>query len=65
MVSVLTTGTSWDRAPVRSSQKYKICICFFSAKPATLKGKNKDWLSRKQDNVSEWDDMSVRGLLFQ
>jgi hypothetical protein len=23
------------------------------------------WLARNQDNVSEWDDMSISGLLFQ
>ena len=27
--------------------------------------KSKDWLDRNQDNVSEWGDMSIRGLLFQ
>jgi hypothetical protein len=27
--------------------------------------RNKDWLARKQDNVSECSDMSIRGLLFQ
>jgi hypothetical protein len=26
---------------------------------------SKDWLTRNQDNVSEWDDMSIRRLLFQ
>jgi hypothetical protein len=26
---------------------------------------SKDWLARWQDNVSEWSDMSMRGLLFQ
>jgi hypothetical protein len=25
----------------------------------------KDWLDWNQDNVSEWSDMSSRGLLFQ
>jgi hypothetical protein len=30
-----------------------------------LKRKNKDWLARNQDNVSEWDDMSISGLLLQ
>ena len=41
---------------------YNICIsCFF----ATLRNKNKDWLAQNQDNVSEWSDMSTRGLLFQ
>jgi hypothetical protein len=27
--------------------------------------KSKDWLARNQDNVSEWGDISIRGLLFQ
>ena len=27
--------------------------------------KSKDWLAHNQDNVSEWGDMSIRGLLFQ
>ena len=25
----------------------------------------KDWLARNQNNVSEWSDMSVHGVLFQ
>ena len=40
-------------------------ICCFSTKYTVLKSKNKDWLARNQDNVSEWSDMSTRGLLFQ
>jgi len=36
----------------------------FSAKPGSLIRKSKDWLARNQDNVSEWSDMSTRGLLF-
>jgi len=27
--------------------------------------KNKDRLARNQNNMSEWGDMSIRGLLFQ
>jgi hypothetical protein len=26
--------------------------------------KNKDWLARNQDNVSDWGDISIRELLF-
>jgi hypothetical protein len=26
---------------------------------------SEDWLARNQDNVSQWGDMSIRGLLFQ
>jgi hypothetical protein len=51
----------------RSGQNnnYKISICCFSAKHTALRRKNKDWLARNQNNVSEWSDMSTRGLLFQ
>jgi hypothetical protein len=44
---------------------YQIGICCFSAKHATLRRKSKDWLSRNQNNVDEWRDMSTCGLLFQ
>ena len=44
---------------------YKIGIRCFSAKHAALRRKSKDWLARNQNNVSEWSDMSTRGLLFQ
>jgi hypothetical protein len=27
--------------------------------------KSKDWLARNQDNVSNWGDMCIPGLLFQ
>jgi hypothetical protein len=40
-------------------------ICWFSAKHAALRRKSKDWLSRNQNNVSEWSDISTCGLLFQ
>ena len=39
---------------------YTIGSCCFSAEHTTLRGKNKDWLARNQDNVSEWGDMSIR-----
>ena len=42
----------------------KIGICCFSAKYA-LRRKSKDRLARNQNNVSEWSNMSTRGLLFQ
>jgi hypothetical protein len=43
----------------------KIGICCFSAKHATLRRKNKDWLTWNHNNVSEWSNMSVDVLLFQ
>jgi hypothetical protein len=47
------------------SKDFKIGICCFSAKHAALRRKSKDWLARNQNNVSEWSDMSIRGLLCQ
>ena len=47
------------------TRDYEIGICCFSAKRAALRKKSKDWLTRIQDNVSEWGDMSVYGLVFQ
>jgi hypothetical protein len=51
----------------RSSQTkdYKIGICYFFAKHATLRRKSKDWLAWNRDNVSKWGDMSTCGLLFR
>ena len=51
--------------PGQVKPKTKIGICCFSAKHTTLRRKNKDWLARNQNNLSEWNDMSARRLLFQ
>ena len=52
---------------LRSGQilDYKICIRYFFNYHVSLKNKIKDWLAGNQENVSEWSDTSVRGLLFQ
>jgi hypothetical protein len=47
------------------AKNYKFGICCFSAKHVALRKYSKDWLARNQNNVSEWSDMSTRGLLFQ
>jgi hypothetical protein len=67
MVSVLASSAVDHGFKPRSGQTkdYKIGICYFSAKHAALRSKSKDWLARNQNNVSEWGDMSIRGLLFQ
>jgi hypothetical protein len=67
MVSVLASSVVDRGFEPRSGQTndYKIYICFFSAKHATLRSKSKYWLARNQNNVSEWSDMFIRGLLFQ
>jgi hypothetical protein len=46
------------------SKDYKIGICCFSIKNAALRKKRKDWLTRNQNNVSHWGDMSIRELLY-
>jgi hypothetical protein len=47
------------------TRNYQIGICGFPSKHALLSRKSKDCLVRNQDNVSESDDMSIRGLMFQ
>ena len=42
-----------------------ISVCYFSPNHTALTRKNHDWLARNQNNVSDWSDMSFRGLLFQ
>ena len=67
MVSVLASCVVDRGFEPRSGQTkdYAIGICCFSAKHTTLRRKSKDWLPRNQNNVSEWSDMSNRGLWFQ
>ena len=40
----------------------KIGICCFSTKHAALRSKSKEWLSRNQNNVSEWRACSFSEL---
>ena len=59
-------GRSLVRTRSRQIKDYEIGICCFSTKHATsIRRKSKDWLVRNQNIVSEWSDMSTRGLLFQ
>ena len=60
MVSVLTSSAvdhgfePWSGR----TKDYVIGICCFSTKHTVLRSKNKDWLTRNHDNVSEWSEMS-------
>ena len=67
MVSMLASSAIYRGFEPRSGQTkdYTIGICCFSAKHAALRRKSKDWLARNQNKVSEWSDISTRGLLFQ
>ena len=66
MVSVLASSAVDRGFETQSGQTkdYTIGICYFSANHAALRRKSKDCLPRNQDNVSEWSNMSIRGLLF-
>jgi hypothetical protein len=67
MVSVLAVSAVDRGFEPRSGQTkdYETGMCCYSAKHAALRRKSKNWLARNQDNVSEWGDMSISGLLFQ
>jgi uncharacterized protein YmfQ (DUF2313 family) len=67
MVGVITSSAVDRGFEPRSGQTkdYKIGIFCLFAKRTASRRKNKDWLTRKQNNVSEWSDLSARGLLFQ
>ena len=67
MVSVLASSALDRGFDPRSGQTkdYQIGFYCFSAKHAALWRKSKDWLARNRNNVSEWSDISTRGLLFQ
>ena len=47
------------------TKDYNNGSCYFCAQYIAINRKSKDWLSRNQDNVSEWGDVSFRGQLFQ
>ena len=67
MASVLTSNAVDREFEPRSVQTkdYEIGMCCFSAKHIAIKRKSKNWSALNQNNVSEWSDMSTRGLLFQ
>ena len=46
------------------TKHFKIGIYCFFAKSTSLRSKSKDWLSRNQNKVSKWSDMSTCGLLL-
>ena len=67
MISVLASnaiGRGFEHLSGQTKD-YAIDICCFSAKHAALRSKSKDMLARNQNNVSEWNGMSIPGLLFQ
>ena len=67
MVSVLASSAVYRGFAPRSglTKDYEIGMYCFSAKHVALRSKIKERLARNQNDVSEWSDMSTRGLLFQ
>jgi hypothetical protein len=67
IVSVLALSAVDRGFEYRSDQtkNYQLVCVAYNAKHAELRRKSKDCLARNQDNVSEWSDMYIRGLLFQ
>ena len=67
MVSVLASSGVDRVLEHRSGQtkNYIFSICCFPTKHTALRRKSKYWSARNQNNVSEWSDMTTRGLLFQ
>ena len=67
IVSVLISSVVDRGLESRSGQTtgYDIVICCFSTKHAALMRNSKDCLARIEDNVSEWSDMFIHGLLYQ
>ena len=55
----------WFEFRSGQTKVYNIVICCFPGKHAALRRKSKYWLARNQDNVSEWGDITIRGLLFE
>jgi hypothetical protein len=67
MVNMLSSNVVDRGCEPQSCQTkdYKIGICSFSAKHATLRRKSKDWLPQNQGNMSKWGVIFVNELLFQ
>ena len=58
-------GRSWVRESRSGQTKdYQLAFVAYITKHADIRRKSKDWLARNQDNMSEWSDMYIRGLLF-
>jgi hypothetical protein len=66
IISVLASSAVDRGFESRSGQTndYQLVFVAYNAKHAELRRKSKDWLPRNQDNVSEWSDMYIHGLLF-
>ena len=66
MVSVLASSAVDCKFELRLGQTkdYKIGICCFFAKHATVRKKSKDWLAQNQKKESDGSNMSSRDCSF-
>jgi len=55
----------WVRAPIGSNQMTIKSVAVASSARSIKEKEERYWLARNQNNVSEWGDMSIRGMLFQ
>ena len=62
MTTVCGTGETYVFA---AKKKTLIYICKTSVKYTVLGIKSRDCLAQNQDNVSEWSNMFIHGLLVQ
>jgi hypothetical protein len=51
--------------PCRVESKIIIGNCCFSTMHTWFRNKRKTWLARKQNNIAEWSDLSIRGVLYK
>jgi hypothetical protein len=56
---------SWVKGPKAKGVPTIFFQWSIALRNAALRRKSKDWLAWNQNNVSEWSNMSTRGLLFQ
>jgi hypothetical protein len=66
MVSMLASCEVDRRFKSQSGQTkdYRIGNYCFSTKHAVVRRKSKEWLARNQEIVSEWGELSIRGLVL-
>lgn len=65
IVLALNAADCWFDLGSSRTKNNNIGICCFSAQHVALRRTIKEWLSRTQNNVPDWRDISTRVLLIQ
>ena len=65
MVSVFASSVVdwWFEPRSDQTKDCKIGICCFSNKHAELRKRTKDWFAQNHNNLCDWSDMSICGLV--